>query len=127
MPSPAFVDIESLICPISEDNTVGCDIRLDSSPSSIYNQIKDARLAARAAERHNLFDGDSNEAMENWTLAEVTWEKILQTTKNKTAQLARNRNREQVPYYTCSVRTSGREPVYDPTPAPKPKELDNDW
>ena len=66
MPSPALIDVESLVGPISEDNTVGEDIRQDSSPSSLYNQIKDARSAARAAERHSLFDGGSNEAMENW-------------------------------------------------------------
>lgn len=66
MPSPALIDIESLVGPVSEDNSVGEDIRQDSSPTSIYNQIKDARSAARAAERHSLFDGGSNEAMENW-------------------------------------------------------------
>ena len=66
MPSPALIDIETLVGPISEDNSVGEDIRQDSSPSSLYNQIKDARSAARAAERHSLFDGGSNEAMENW-------------------------------------------------------------
>lgn len=66
MPSPALIDIESLVSPISDDNSVGSDIRQDPSPSSLYNQIKDARSAARAAERHSLFDGDSNEAMQNW-------------------------------------------------------------
>lgn len=66
MPSPALIDVESLVSPISEENAVGEDIRQDSSPTSIYNSIKDARNAARAAERHSLFDGGSNEAMENW-------------------------------------------------------------
>lgn len=66
MPSPALIDVESLVSPISEDNSVGEDIRQDTSPTSLYNQIKDARNAARAAERHSLFDGGSNEAMENW-------------------------------------------------------------
>lgn len=66
MPSPALIDIESLVGPISEENSVGEDIRQDSSPTSLYNTIKDARNAARAAERHSLFDGGSNEAMENW-------------------------------------------------------------
>ena len=66
MPSPALIDIESLVSPISDDNSVGSDIRQDSSPTTLYNTIKDARNAARAAERHSLFDGSSNEAMENW-------------------------------------------------------------
>ncbi len=66
MPSPALIDIEGLVGPISEDNSVGDDIRQDSSATSIYNQIKDARNAARAAERHSMFDGGSSEAIENW-------------------------------------------------------------
>ena len=66
MPSPALIDIESLVSPISDDNSVGSDIRQDTSPTSIYNQIKDARNAARAAERHSMFDGDNSEAMQNW-------------------------------------------------------------
>jgi len=66
MPSPALIDIESLVGPISEDNSVGEDIRQDSSPTSLYHTIKAARSAARAAERHSLFDGGSNEAQQNW-------------------------------------------------------------
>ncbi|MDH5446472.1 MAG: type VI secretion system protein TssA [Gammaproteobacteria bacterium] len=66
MPSPALIDVESLVNPISDENSVGADIRQDSSPASLYNQIKDARSAARAAERHSLFDGDNSEAMSNW-------------------------------------------------------------
>ena len=66
MPSSAFVDIESLVAPIADDNLVGSDIRQDTSPTSIYNSIKDARSAARAAERHSMFDEDSNEAMTHW-------------------------------------------------------------
>ena len=66
MPSPAFIDIESLVSPITDDNSVGSDIRQDPSSSSIYNSIKDARSAARAAERHSMFDDSSNEAMEYW-------------------------------------------------------------
>lgn len=66
MPSPEIVDVNSLLEPISEDNLVGSDIREDSSPTSIYATIKDARSAARAAERHSMFDGGSSEADDSW-------------------------------------------------------------
>ena len=66
MASPDIVDIDSLLAPISEDNPAGTDIREDSSPSSPFYTIKDARNAARAAERNSMFDGGSSEADENW-------------------------------------------------------------
>ncbi|VAW56163.1 Uncharacterized protein ImpA, partial [hydrothermal vent metagenome] len=52
--------------PISEENPAGIDIREDSSPTSIYYAIKDARKSARAAERSNMFDGDNSEADTQW-------------------------------------------------------------
>jgi len=66
MASEEIIQLESLLEPISEDNPVGDDIREDSSPASAYYSIKDARNAARAAERNNMFDGDSSEADEQW-------------------------------------------------------------
>lgn len=66
MASQSIVDISSLLEPISEDSPVGEDIREDTSPTSPYYSIKDARNSARAAERNSLFDGGSNEADDNW-------------------------------------------------------------
>lgn len=66
MPSPAIVDINSLLEPVSADNAVGDDLRADTSPTSLYISIRDARRAARAAERNSMFDGGSTEANENW-------------------------------------------------------------
>lgn len=66
MTSETIIDINTLLEPISEDNPAGTDIREDASPSSIYYTIKDARNAARAAERNSMFDGGSSEADENW-------------------------------------------------------------
>jgi len=66
MSSEAIIDISSLLEPVSEDNPVGNDIRADSSPSSAYYTIKDARNSARAAERNSMFDGGSSEADDNW-------------------------------------------------------------
>lgn len=66
MASEEIIPLDSLLQPISEDNPVGDDIRADSSPTSAYYTIKDARTAARAAERNNIFDGSSNEADDQW-------------------------------------------------------------
>jgi len=66
MASEELIQLDSLLEPISEDNPVGTDIREDPSPTSPYYSIKDARNAARAAERNNMFDGDSSEADDQW-------------------------------------------------------------
>ncbi|AUM13132.1 type VI secretion system protein TssA [Ketobacter alkanivorans] len=58
MASPHIIDIDELLQPISENQPQGSDIREDSSSTSLYYQIKDARNTARAAERASLFDPD---------------------------------------------------------------------
>ena len=66
MLSESIIDINSLLEPVTEDSPVGNDIREDTSPSSAYYTIKDARNSARTAERNSMFDGGSSEADENW-------------------------------------------------------------
>ena len=66
MASPQVIDISSLVAPISADNAVGLDLRLDVSQRSLYSRIRDARKAARAAERTNLFEATNVEADEHW-------------------------------------------------------------
>ena len=51
MATAATIDIDSLLVPISESAPAGVDLRADSSPTSIYYRLKDARSGARAAER----------------------------------------------------------------------------
>lgn len=62
MATPPVLDIESLIGPISEENAVGQDPRLDDTPTSVYYQIKDVRNQARAAERKALMYGEEDES-----------------------------------------------------------------
>lgn len=62
MPTPETIEIDALINPISEENGVGEDLRLDSSPTSVYYQIKDLRNQARAAERQLLMAGEGEPA-----------------------------------------------------------------
>lgn len=66
MASDEIIPLDNLLQPISENKPAGDDIRADPSPTSLYYSIKDARNAARAAERNNLFDGNSSEADEQW-------------------------------------------------------------
>lgn len=52
------IDLEALLAPVSETAPQGSDLRADRSPTAVYYRIKDARNAARAAERSALFDDD---------------------------------------------------------------------
>ena len=60
MASPSVLDIEALLAPISESAPTGVNPRADTSPTSPYFRLKDARSAARAAERRA--DSEAGEA-----------------------------------------------------------------
>lgn len=66
MPSEESIPLEQLLTPVSEENPTGVDIREDNSPDTDYYAIKEARNAARAAERSNMFDSDNSEADAQW-------------------------------------------------------------
>lgn len=50
-PSADVLDFARLLAPIAGDKPTGTDLRTDTSPTSIYHAIRDARRAARLAER----------------------------------------------------------------------------
>lgn len=106
MPSPQVIDISSLVAPISAENAVGIDLRQDTSARSLYSQIRDARKAARAAERTNLFsENKSNEADDQWR---VILELVPQALKEKSKDL------EITCWYTeALVRKSGFQGLRD--------------
>lgn len=66
MSSPQVIDIGRLLEPISADNGVGSDLRQDTSATSSYARIRDARKSARAAERSNLFAEGGSDAEAHW-------------------------------------------------------------
>lgn len=66
MASPDILDFQKLLAPIEGDNPAGSDLREDSSPTSVYYQLKDARSAARAAERSSEMDEDQASIAEPW-------------------------------------------------------------
>lgn len=64
MASAELLDFASLLAPISDSQPSGVELREDPAHSAAYHQIKDAREAARAAERqlaHALLYGDAHE------------------------------------------------------------------
>ena len=55
----AALDLEPILAPISAESPTGADLRLDYADGAPYRQLKDARQAARAAERRQEADGDA--------------------------------------------------------------------
>jgi type VI secretion system protein ImpA len=58
--SESVLDLASLIAPIPGDNPAGTDLRIDTSPHSIYQKLRERRTAARNNERSALANGDSD-------------------------------------------------------------------
>jgi type VI secretion system protein ImpA len=69
MASPAVLDLDSLLAPVSAESPAGANLREDFTPTSIYYELKDARTAARAAERRaqaTYDEEDGGEALPDW-------------------------------------------------------------
>jgi type VI secretion system protein ImpA len=72
-----ILDVEGLLIPIDDASPCGTDPRLDSSPSSTYQVLKDARFAASDAER-NIERGfaEESDAQRAEEAARKSWELI---------------------------------------------------
>ncbi len=107
MASPAIIDINNLLEPISPDNAAGEDIRLDSEQLSDYSRIRDARKAARAAERNAVFPDKTQNQDTNWQVeADDNW----RTIRELAPQILRNKAKdlEIASWYTeALVRNAG--------------------
>jgi type VI secretion system protein ImpA len=66
MPSPNVLEFDALLAPIEGDNPGGADLREDPSPTSKYFAIKDARSAARAAERGADVEQEQGGLLPEW-------------------------------------------------------------
>ncbi len=83
MATPDILDFETLLAPIDGDNPAGPDIREDSSPTSVYYKLKDARSAARAAERSVTSEEESAGMAEEWgTIIDLAPKVISEQTKD---------------------------------------------
>lgn len=77
MPTPQIFDIEELLQPIEGDSECGIDLRENASAD--YYTVKDARSAARAAERSMDVEDDAGGLLPEWrTILEVS-PRILRT------------------------------------------------
>jgi type VI secretion system protein ImpA len=65
MPSPEVLDFGKLLAPVPGEKPTGSDLRADASPTSPYYATKDARSAARAAERQ-LVTGNEKDMPPDW-------------------------------------------------------------
>jgi type VI secretion system protein ImpA len=66
MASPPVLDFAKLLAPIAGETTTGVNLRADLSAGSVYYALKDARTAARAAERQVVLDGEEPAARADW-------------------------------------------------------------
>ncbi|MCB9946273.1 MAG: type VI secretion system protein TssA [Rhodospirillaceae bacterium] len=83
MATPDILDFETLLAPIPGDNPAGADIREDASPASNYYKLKDARSAARAAERSVTSEEESSGLAEEWgTIIDLAPKVLREQTKD---------------------------------------------
>lgn len=73
--SAQVIDVEQLLLPISDEVPAGADPRADTSSSSLYYRTKDARNAARSAERASVEIGSP--PPEEWDVVLETSVEIL--------------------------------------------------
>jgi len=85
MASPEVFDFAQLVAPIAGENPAGVSLRDDFSPTSIYHAIKDARAAARAAERAVAW-GDEEESQDN----RADWRPVLEEAPKVIAQKSKD-------------------------------------
>ncbi len=71
MGSPSVLDFESLLADIPGENPAGVDLREDYSPEAVFRVLKDARAAARAAERNVVWEDEGP------TVAKADWSPVL--------------------------------------------------
>ena len=81
MPSPDVLDFAKLLAPVAGDNPAGPDLRGNAGPTSPYYQVKDARNAARAAERA-IEGGAEDPAPPDWKAVVTAATKALAATKD---------------------------------------------
>lgn len=85
MALPQVIDIDSLLMPVTDEAPAGTDPRADSSSTSLYYRTKDARNAARSAERSSVEVGGT--PPEEWQAVAETAMEIL-TSQGKDLEIA---------------------------------------
>jgi len=95
-----ILEFDALLAPISEDNPVGADLRADTAIDALYYKLRDARAAARTAERQAIADGESiNSVTSSWKPLEKLCIEVL-SKESKDLEIA-------CWLTECLVRTNG--------------------
>jgi type VI secretion system protein ImpA len=82
----SLFDFSALLAPVSKKYPAGQNLRLETDQPNIYQQIKDARIAARATERQQIQGGEKS-AKAHWqTVYKLATEAL--TKKSKDLELA---------------------------------------
>jgi type VI secretion system protein ImpA len=66
MMTPPTIDLDHLLRPIPGDCAAGADLRTDAALATLYHDLRDARAAARSAERRAIHDGDEGGIPRSW-------------------------------------------------------------
>src|SRR5262249_22044787 len=66
MASAEGLELATLAAPLCQAQGDGGALRLDASPESLYDAVKDARSAARAAERQRMADAEDAGDTPDW-------------------------------------------------------------
>lgn len=83
MGSPQCIDIETLVAPVTETSPSGTNLRGDSSPASTYLRLKDARSAARLAEKRADTEGENLGVTSDWrTILEIAPKTLKEQSKD---------------------------------------------
>jgi type VI secretion system protein ImpA len=78
MASPPTIDLDALLKPISESEPAGIELKDDPAGASIYYAIKDAREAARSAERILMqSDGEAGEGAHQALAGKPDWKIVV--------------------------------------------------
>jgi type VI secretion system protein ImpA len=72
-----MIELERLLAPISADSATGPNIREDSSVSTLYYQIKDARSAARLVERQADAEAERGAIAGEWRIVSDLCQQVL--------------------------------------------------
>ncbi|MGH7074899.1 MAG: type VI secretion system protein TssA [Stellaceae bacterium] len=88
MTSPDILNFAELLAPIPGDSDTGIDLRIDRSPTSPYDTIREARMIARDAERRRDQGFDSvDSGLDAWRTIMEAGPAIL-TTQSKDLEIA---------------------------------------
>ena len=83
MASPPVIDIEALAAPLPGERATGSNLREDPSSSLLYYQVKDARKAARDAERIAAVEDEGMSEPPNWRLVlDLSQQVLSNSSKN---------------------------------------------